>query len=393
MGALGAAALAAGVRAAARQRARVIASERRQRAILDALEEGVVLLGRDGAVTSANPSARRVLDHAVATGSTEPPFVAIDLDGREITPSERPAHVAARTGRPLSGVELGLRRPDGSVLWLRVSAIPLPDGPRDTAPFPVVLSFADITAHRSGIEALQRSNAELRQFAYVASHDLSEPLRMVTSYLGLLRRRYGDGRLGGDADEFIGHAVDGATRMRALIDDLLTYSRAGRSGTPEPVDCDALVASVLADLAAAVEDAGAQVSVGELPTVLGDRAQLRQVFQNLLANALKFRRGPGVRVWLDAQRSTVGWAFTVADDGIGIPAAHRARVFEMFQRLHTSDDYEGTGIGLAICRKIVEHHGGAIAVAERPGGGTAFRFELPAAAGVRAAAEPVAAAS
>jgi light-regulated signal transduction histidine kinase (bacteriophytochrome) len=276
------------------------------------------------------------------------------------------------------------------VVWLRVSAIPLPAGPRDAGPYPVVLSFSDVTAQRTGVEALERSNAELRQFAYVASHDLSEPLRMVTSYLQLLRRRYGDGRLGTDADEFIRHAVDGAVRMRELIEDLLSYSRAGRSSEPRSVDCADLVASVLDDLEAAVEDAAARVEVGELPTVLGDRMQLRQVFQNLLANALKFRRGPGVRVWVVAERSTVGWAFTVADDGIGIPAGQQDRVFEMFQRLHGRDHYEGTGIGLAICRKIVEHHGGTICALERPGGGTAIRFELPAAVAAEPARAPLA---
>jgi PAS domain S-box-containing protein len=382
IGAIGAAALTVGLRAAARQRTQVMASERRQRAILDALEEGVVLIDRHGAVVSANPSAHRLLGDALVTGTPGPPFAAIQPDGREIATDERPARVAARTGDALSGIELGLRRPDGSVLWLRVSAIPLPENARDTGPYPVVLSFSDVTAQRSGLEALERSNAELRQFAYVASHDLSEPLRMVTSYLQLLRRRYGDGQLGADADEFISHAVDGAVRMRALIEDLLSYSRAGRSVEPRAVDCEDLVASVLTDLAPAIDDAGARIEVGELPTVLGDRIQLRQVFQNLLANALKFRRGPGVRVWVEASRSTIGWAFTIADDGIGIPPGQQERVFEMFQRVHGRDDYEGTGIGLAICRKIVEHHGGTIGVTTRPGGGTEFRFEWPAAAAV-----------
>jgi signal transduction histidine kinase len=378
IGVLGAAALAVGLRAAARQRARVMTSERRQRAILDALEEGVLLVERDGTVASANPSAQRLLDGGMLEGRSDMPFTAVRPDGSVLSDDERPARVAARTGEPLTGIELGLRRPDESMLWLRVSAIPLPSGPRDTGPYPVVVSFADVTAARAGLQALERSNAELRQFAYVASHDLSEPLRMVTSYLQLLRRRYGDGRLGGDADEFIGHAVDGAMRMRELIEDLLSYSRAGRSAAPRPVDCQDLVAAVLSDLETAVERADARVEVGELPAVLGDRMQLRQVFQNLLANALKFRSGPGVRVWVQASRSACGWSFTVADDGIGIPPEQQERVFEMFQRLHGRDDYEGTGIGLAICRKIVEHHGGSIAACGRPGGGTAFRFELPA---------------
>src|SRR4051794_2069205 len=385
-------ALVAGSAATERQRTALVASDRRQRAILDALEEGVVLLGRDGRLEEANPSARRLLGGGgLAMDGFESPFAAFDPDGRAISPGDRPAAVAARTGRRLSGVELSLRRSDDSVIWLRVSAIPVPEGPRDPGPYPVVVSFEDVTARRAGVQALERSNAELRQFAYVASHDLSEPLRMVTSYLQLLKRRYGDGRLGADADEFIRHAVDGAVRMRALIEDLLSYSRAGRTGDARPVDCADLVASVLADLQAAVDEADAVIDVADLPAaVLGDRMQLRQLFQNLLANALKFRRGPDVRVWVHAEPSAGGWAFTVADDGIGIPPGQRERVFEMFQRLHGRGDFEGTGIGLAICRKIVETHGGTITVSEREGGGTVFRFELPAAPAGAVTAERVA---
>jgi light-regulated signal transduction histidine kinase (bacteriophytochrome) len=351
-----------------------------------------VLVGRDGTLESANPAAQRLLEGGLEFSGFATPFTTLDREGRTIAPEQRPASVAARTGRPVSDVELSVRRGDGSVLWLRVSARPLPAGPHDEPPYPVVVSFSDVTARRANLQALERSNAELRQFAYVASHDLSEPLRMVTSYLQLLRRRYGDGRLGADADEFIRHAVEGAVRMRALIEDLLSYSRAGRSGQARPVDTADLVGSVLADLESAVEEADAVVEVGELPAVSGDRMQLRQVFQNLLANALKFRRGPGVLVWVEAPESAGGWTFTVADDGIGIPPAQRERVFEMFQRLHGRDDFEGTGIGLAICRKIVEAHGGSISVGERPEGGTVFRFELPAAPEAVAVGERAAAA-
>jgi signal transduction histidine kinase len=371
-------ALALGWRAAARQRRQLEATKWRLQAVLDALQEGVVLVGRDQVIEACNPSARRLTGVRLLGASA--PLVALRADGSEMPACERPSHVAAQTGEAVSGVEMGVLRPDGSVAWLRVYANPLPDGPDDPGPYPVVVSFADVSAQRASLEALQRSNAELRQFAYVASHDLSEPLRMVTSYLQLLRRRYGDGRLGADADEFIAHAVDGSVRMRALIEDLLSYSRAGRSSEPGRVDTGELLASVLTDLGAAVADASAVLDIGELPAVTGDARELRQVFQNLVANALKFRRGPGVLVSVRAERCAPGWwAFTVADDGIGIPLDQSDRVFEMFQRLHPRDDYEGTGIGLAICRKIVEHHGGTIGVAPRPGGGTEFRFELPAA--------------
>ena len=247
----------------------------------------------------------------------------------------------------------------------------------------------DITARRvaeRGLEErareLERSNAELEQFAYVASHDLSEPLRMVSSYLQLLRRRY-HGKLDSDADEFIDFAVDGAGRMRDLIDDLLTYSRAGRGDHPlSPVD-SRVVAERVAERVRVHEDAReARVSIGPLPTVLGDEQGLGQLFQNLIGNAVKFvpdDRRPEVEV--SAQRAGDVWRFEVADNGIGLEPAYAERIFRMFQRLHTRDDYPGTGIGLAIAKKVVERHGGTIWAEPRPEGGSRFRFTLPAAGG------------
>jgi PAS domain S-box-containing protein len=240
----------------------------------------------------------------------------------------------------------------------------------------------DITERRAAERALEdrareleRSNAELEQFAYVASHDLSEPLRMVSSYLQLLRRRY-HGQLDGDADAFIDFAVDGATRMRALIDDLLTYSRAGRGDQPlGPVDSQAVAA-----WAASTVERPADIRVADLPTVLGDRQQLDQLFQNLIGNAVKFvpeGRDPVVEV--TAERAGAMWRFAVADNGIGLEPAHAQRIFRMFQRLHTRDDYPGTGIGLAIAKKVVERHGGEIWAEPRPEGGSRFCFTLPAA--------------
>jgi PAS domain S-box-containing protein len=226
---------------------------------------------------------------------------------------------------------------------------------------------------------LERSNAELEQFAYVASHDLSEPLRMVSSYLQLLRRRY-RGKLDADADEFIGFAVDGAARMRDLIDDLLTYSRAGRDDHPlEPVESREVVERVLESQRAQDGAREAHVVLGELPRVLGDPHQLGQLFQNLLGNAVKFvppERTPVVRV--SAERQGALWHFTVADNGIGLEPGHAERIFGMFQRLHTRDDYPGTGIGLAIAKKVVERHGGEIWAEPAPECGTRFHVTLPA---------------
>jgi len=222
---------------------------------------------------------------------------------------------------------------------------------------------------------LERSNAELEQFAYVASHDLSEPLRMVSSYLQLLRRRY-NGRLDRDADEFIDFAVDGASRMRCLIEDLLTYSRAGRGDVPlAPTDSTEVVRGVLARL-----DDDARVRLGPLPVVQGDASQLGQLFQNLIGNALKFvpaEHAPEVAI--SAERQGRMWRFAVSDNGIGLDPAHAERIFRMFQRLHTSDEYEGTGIGLAIAKKVVERHGGTIWAEPGPECGSRFCFTLPAA--------------
>jgi light-regulated signal transduction histidine kinase (bacteriophytochrome) len=226
---------------------------------------------------------------------------------------------------------------------------------------------------------LERSNAELAQFAYVASHDLSEPLRMVSSYLQLLRRRY-RGQIDADADAFIDYAVDGAGRMRTLIEDLLAYSRAGRSERPpEPVNTARIVAEVAATLRALANEGQPVIEWDGLPVVEGDSAQLVQLFQNLIGNGIKFV-APGVqpRVRISAAPEGERWRFTVEDNGIGIEPRHAERVFGMFQRLHTRDEFEGTGIGLAIARKVVERHGGEISAAPRDGGGTCFAFTLPA---------------
>ncbi len=232
---------------------------------------------------------------------------------------------------------------------------------------------------RQALADVARSNAELEQFAYVASHDLQEPLRMVTSYLQLLQRRYGD-RLDVDAREFIGFAVDGACRMRQLILDLLTFSRVGtRAEPPARVACAEVLDEVLTILAPAVAEAGARVDLGPLPEVWADRGQLVQLFQNLVGNALKFRAEAPPVVRVSARRDGAEWVFSVADNGIGIEAEHQERIFQMFQRLHGADRYSGTGIGLALVKKIAERHGGKLWVESAPGQGATFSFTLPVA--------------
>lgn len=228
-------------------------------------------------------------------------------------------------------------------------------------------------------EELQRSNTELEQFAYVASHDLQEPLRMVGSYTQLLSRRY-KGKLDADADEFIAFAVDGVTRMQRLINDLLQYSRVGTKGRePEPTDSTVVLERALANLGMAIEDNKATVTHDPLPVVMADDRQLEQLFQNLVGNAIKFHGVEPPRIHIRAERSNGCWMFAVKDNGIGIEPQYFDRIFQVFQRLHTMKEYPGTGIGLAVCKKIVERHGGRIWVESEPGKGTSFQFTMPAA--------------
>jgi signal transduction histidine kinase len=226
---------------------------------------------------------------------------------------------------------------------------------------------------------LARSNGELQQFAYVASHDLQEPLRMVASFTQLLAKRYSE-KLDDDAREFINYAVDGAKRMQTLISDLLSYSRVGTQGKAfELVHCDAVLDRVLKSLQLAIEDTGAVITREPLPAVAGDSIQLTQLFQNLLTNAIKFHGKKPPLVQISTENNGSMWKIAVRDNGIGISPEHADRIFVIFQRLHTKTEYPGTGIGLAICKKIVERHGGRIWVEASPGGGSTFFFTIPVA--------------
>ncbi|MBI3853131.1 MAG: HAMP domain-containing protein [Verrucomicrobia bacterium] len=224
---------------------------------------------------------------------------------------------------------------------------------------------------------LELANQELEQFAYVASHDLQEPLRMVSSYTQLLEQRYHD-QLDDDAREFIAYAVDGATRMQRLISDLLELSRVGTRGKPlSPVDVHEVLGTVRVNLSPAIETAGAVVTNGELPTVMADATQLGQLLQNLISNAIKFHGAGRPHVHVRAVESAAEWVFSVHDDGIGMAPEYFKRIFIIFQRLHSKAEYPGTGIGLAICQRIVERHGGRIWVESELGKGSIFYFTIP----------------
>ena len=275
------------------------------------------------------------------------------------------------------------RLPDGRTIQKMRN--PMPDGG-------FVATYLDISdrkraeseladqAHKleQAMVELQRSNAELEQFAYVASHDLQEPLRMVASYCQLIQRRYA-AKLDKNANEFINFAVEGAKRMQSLINDLLIYSRVGTKGKPMvATDLEQVLADALANLVIAIEESGAVITHDPLPQVNGDGVQLLQLLQNLIGNALKFRRDEPVRIHIGAARKDDRWLIDVRDNGIGIEPQYAERIFLIFQRLHTRTEYPGTGIGLSICKKIVERHGGKIWVEPAPVHGSVFKFTLPA---------------
>jgi len=280
------------------------------------------------------------------------------------------------------GFRYRIVRPDGSVRTL--------DGRGEVTVDPV--SGSAIRMHGTGQDVteieqaekeladrtleLERSNAELERFAYVASHDLQEPLRAVASHVQILQEDY-QGRLDADADESIRCAVEGARRMRDLIQDYLAYSRVRIGAEPcEPMSSEDALARAVHGLEDRIQESRARVTHGELPEVVADPSQLAELFKNLIANALKFRRDEAPRVHVSASRADKSWIFSVRDNGIGIDPEHTGRIFQLFQRLHTQDRYPGTGIGLAICKKIVERHGGRIWVESMPGMGSVFHFTL-----------------
>jgi signal transduction histidine kinase len=231
--------------------------------------------------------------------------------------------------------------------------------------------------NRRGQEDLARSNRDLEQFAYVASHDLQEPLRMVATYTQLLAERY-RGRLDSDADKYIHHAVDGVLRMQKLVQDLLAFSRVGRLGPAvQGADCNVVLQTALTNLEAAIQESGALVEHAQLPVVMADSSQLAQVFQNLIGNAIKFRSSEPPLIRVSAEMQAKEWVLSVADNGLGIAAEHAEDVFVIFRRLHARAEYSGNGIGLSICKKVIEQHGGRIWFESESGHGSTFRFTLP----------------
>jgi PAS domain S-box-containing protein len=356
-------------------------TEAKYQGLLEAAPDPMVVVSQDGNIVLLNVQAEKQFGYHrdELVGQRVKNIIPQGFAERLIADGTRTA-ADARAQQISTGIELAGRRKDGSEFPIEIML-----SPQESSDGVVVTAaIRDITQRKASeeqlaktMEELQRSNEELGQFAYIASHDLQEPLRMVASYTQLLSRKY-KGKLDADADEFIAFAVDGARRMQGLIQDLLAYSRVGTKGR-ELVDTsseEALQQS-LTNLRGAIEESGAQVTHDPLPGVLADRSQLIQLFQNLVGNAIKYQR-PGIPlVHISASRNGgKKWTFSVQDNGMGIDSQYFAKIFDMFQRLHKREEFDGTGIGLAICKKIVERHGGSISVESQLGQGSTFRFAL-----------------
>jgi PAS domain S-box-containing protein len=356
------------------------------RLAVEACPSGMVMVDRLGQIVMVNAEIERMFGYTRQELIGHSVDILVPPRARSTHPQFRsefvvsPGTRAMGVGRDLSGL-----RKDGREFPVEVALNPI-----ETSAGLVVLSVIVDISERKAVEQalaqqtkeLQRSNAELEEFAYVAAHDLQEPLRMIASYTELLCQRY-EGRLDDKADKYIHYAVDGAKRMQRLINDLLTYSRVGTPGkSAQPIQSGAVLRRVLESMRDKLEEAQADVVCGVLPMVRADETQLGQLFQNLISNALKFRSERPPRIKLDAVDRNAEWIFSVEDNGIGIDRQYADRIFQMFQRLHERGKYEGSGIGLAIAKKIVQRHGGRIWFESLLGMGTTFYFTLPDIRGV-----------
>lgn len=351
-------------------------ADRKFRALLESAPDAFVLTDDRGRIELVNSQTEQLFGYRREELLGQPIELLVPQRFRQAHAGHREGYFSKPRVRQMGlGMHLFGQRKDGTEFPVEVSLAPLQTEDGRTL---VSSAIRDVT-ERKRMAELRRMNEDLQAFAHVASHDLREPLRMISSYMQLLSERYGS-ELDGDAHDFIGYAVDGARRMEKLLDALLDYARIGSRAKPlVPVDPVEILDDVRHNLALAIEDAGAVITIGDLPRVNADPVQLTQLFQNLIANAIKFRGASRPQVRIDAVRQGELWQFGVHDNGIGIDPRHEERVFGIFERLHTASEYPGTGIGLSICKRIVQRHGGRIWVESRTGEGSHFYFTLPAA--------------
>jgi PAS domain S-box-containing protein len=362
----------------------LVGSERRFSALIEAAPDAMVIVDWHGDITLVNAQTETLFGYRREELVGRPVTTLVpERHRRQHREHQRSYMRAAEVRNMGSGLELNGRRKDGSEFPVEVSLSPLVT---QAEGFVVSSTIRDVTERKrieaeltARAQALERSNADLEQFASVASHDLQAPLRVVAGFVELLRRRY-EGRLDEEADEFIRMTLAGVTRMQRLIDDLLTYARVTRDAQEEavPIDSHAIVTGVLEALSEEIARTGAMVVVDRLPLVRSTPTQITQLFQNLIGNAIKFSITASPQVRVRSERDGGFWRISVQDNGIGIDPEQGERIFEMFQRLHTPEEFSGTGIGLAICKRIVEQHGGQIRATAAPGGGTIMSFTLPA---------------
>jgi PAS domain S-box-containing protein len=348
-------------------------AEENVHAVLESSPDAIVIVSSDGRIERVNRQTEQLFGYRRDELRGQHVEVLLPERVRDAHAGHRGGYFAAPETRSMGAeLELYARRGDGTEFPVEVSLSPL----HTASGVLVSAAIRDVSERRRIRDELRRSNHDLEQFANVASHDLSEPLRVIAGFVDLLARRY-RGQLDEDADKFIAFTVSGVERMQTLIDDLLAYSRIGRAQLNLlDVDTAAVARDVVRDLEATIADAGALVEMGELPTVRGEPTLLRQVFQNLIANAVKFTAGERPQVRISATRRSCEWRFEVQDNGPGIDPRHAQRIFEVFQRLH-GREVPGTGVGLSITKRAVERHGGSIDVGPAPGGGSIFRFTIP----------------
>ena len=344
--------------------------------VVESSPNGVVMVDHHGTIVLVNRETERLFGYDRDELIGQKIELLVPAQTRARHPQMRSTFHAAPQARPMgAGRDLYGRRKGGGEIPVEIGLTPIDT---DEGTF-VLASVVDIGPRKTAEEELRRSNEELERFAYVASHDLQEPLRTVASYVQLLSRRYRD-RLDSDAADFIDFAVGGVRRMQHLIEDLLAFSRVGTRGAPlVATDMQTVFEDTLASLHAALEESNATVTADPLPTVVADAGQLAQLLTNLIGNALKFRGQDPPFAHVSAERTGRLWTIRVRDNGIGIAPEYFERIFVIFQRLHSREEYDGTGVGLAICKKIVERHGGRIWVDSTPGHGACFSFTLPAA--------------